>query len=90
MLGTATGTFRALVITIDLYTERSISVVVPRPTDDQDRYTAEEWIYRRFPGGWWPGIRPLLAALGWTPESDRDTSYRSADHRAISRARTDQ
>lgn len=27
-----------------------------------------------------------LAALGWTPESDRDTSYRSTDHRDITAA----
>ncbi|TKG62375.1 MULTISPECIES: hypothetical protein [Pseudonocardiaceae] len=87
MLGTAPiGTFRALVITIDLYTDRPISIVVPRPTNDEDRYTAEEWVYRKFPGGWWPGIRPLLAALGWTPKTDRDTSYRSTDHRDITAA----
>ncbi|MGW5721369.1 hypothetical protein ACWEVP_34685 [Amycolatopsis sp. NPDC003865] len=87
MVGTAPdGTFRALVITIDLFTSRPISIVIPRPTDDEDRYTAEEWVFRRFPGGWWAGIRPLLAALGWTPTTDRDTSYRSTDHRDIATA----
>jgi hypothetical protein len=91
MLGTTlSGTFPALVITIDLHTTRPISIVVPRPTDDEDRYTAEEWVYRKFPGAWSPGIRPLLATLGWTPETNRDTTYRSTDHRDISTAQPDQ
>jgi hypothetical protein len=82
MLGTALSrTFRALVVTIDLHTARPLSIVVPRPTDNEDRYT---------PGSWWPGIRPLLAELGWTPPTDRDTSYRSTDHRAITAAPADQ
>lgn len=90
-IGTAPGgTFRALVITIDLFSARPISIVIPRPTDDEDRYTADEWVYRRFPGGWWPGVRPLLAALGWTSETDRDTTYRSTDHRDITTAQRDQ
>ena len=91
MLGTALSrTFRALVVTIDLHTSRPLSIVVPRPTDNEDRYTPEEWVHRRFPGSWWPGIRPLLAELGWTPRTDRDTSYRSTDHRPITTAPADQ
>ena len=87
MVGTASGgTFRALVITIDMFTLRPTSIVIPRPTADLDRYTAEEWVFRRFPGGWWAGVRPLLVALGWTPTTDRDTSYRSTDHRDITTA----
>lgn len=90
MIGTAPGgTFRALVITIDLFTLRPTSIVIPRPNADLDRYTAEEWLFRRFPGGWWAGVRPLLAALGWTPTTDRDTSYRSTDHRDITTAQRD-
>lgn len=89
-IGTASGgTFRALVITVDVFTSRPISIVVPRPVDDEDRYTAEEWVCRRFPGGWWAGIRPLLAALGWTPKAERDTSYRSTDHQDITQAQSD-
>jgi hypothetical protein len=86
-IGTAlNGTFRALVVTIDLHSTRPMSIVVPRPADDGDRYTAEEWVRHAFPGGWWSGIRPLLAALGWTPLGDRDSSYRSSDHRDITAA----
>lgn len=80
------GTFRALVITIDLFSSRPTSIVIPRPADDNERYTAGEWVHRKYPGGWWPGIRPLLAALGWTPRTDRDTAYRSTDHRGITAA----
>jgi hypothetical protein len=87
MIGPASGgTFRALVITIGLFSLSPTSIVIPRPNADLDRYTAEEWLFRRFPGGWWAGIRPLLATLGWTPTSDRDTSYRSTDHRDITTA----
>jgi hypothetical protein len=43
MLGTVlSGTLRALVITIDLHTSRPLSIVVPRPTDNADRYTPEQ------------------------------------------------
>jgi hypothetical protein len=91
MLGaTSSGTFRALVITIDLDTSRPLSIVVPRPRNDDDRYTPAQWIRRPFPGAWWPGIRPLLATLGWTHRTDRDTRYRSTDHREISTALSDQ
>lgn len=90
-IGTAPGgTFRALVITIDLFSSRPTSIVIPRPTHDEDRYTAQEWVYRKFPVGWWAGIRPLLVALGWTPETDRDTTYRSTDHRNTTAAQSNQ
>lgn len=86
-IGTAlNGTLRALVVRIDLHSTLPISIVVPRPADDDDRYTAEEWVRHGFPGGWWSGIRPLLAVLGWTPRGDRDSSYRSTDQRDITAA----
>src|SRR5581483_6499865 len=80
------ATSRALVVTIDPRSTRPISIVIPRPADDDDWYTAEEWVRHAVPGGWWPGIRPLLAALGWTPPGDRDSRYRSTDHRDITAA----
>lgn len=80
------GTFRALAVTVESFGPRPITIVIPRPSDEDDRYTAAEWVYRAFPGGWWAGVRPLLAALGWTPETDRDTRYRSTDHREIAKA----
>ncbi len=85
--GTATnGTFRALVVTVDLFGTQPTSIVITRPADDDERYAADEWVRRNYPGGWWPGIRPLLAALGWTLASDRDPTYRSTDHRDIATA----
>ena len=38
----------------------------------------------------WPSIQPLLATLGWTPASDRDTTYRSKDHHDIAAAEREQ
>lgn len=85
-----TGTFRALVITVDLFGTQPISIVIPRPADEDERFTADEWVHRNYPDGWWPGIRPLLAALGWTLASDRDTTYRSTDHHDIAAAEREQ
>lgn len=83
MIGDSTGSWRALILTVAPGDAREMSIVVPRPIDDYDRYDAEVWLARKLPGGWWPGIRPLLAALGWTPADQRDTTYRSVDYRDI-------
>lgn len=56
-----------------------------RPTTE-DRYTVRECLVdRKIRSGWPPGIQPLLAALGGTPDNERDTSYRSSDHRDFSK-----
>ena len=79
------ATFRALVVTVEVFGPRPMAIVIPQPSDEENRYTAAEWVHRGFPGGWWAGVCPLLAVLGWTPENDRDTSYRSTDHRETGR-----
>jgi len=83
------GNFRALVITIDMFASGPISMVIPRPTNDETATPPRNGSSGGSPGGWWAGIRPLLAALGWTPTTDRDTSYRSTDHRDITAAQRD-
>lgn len=41
-----------------------------------ERFTAK-FSQRRI--GWWPAVRPLLAALKWTPKSDRSTDFTVID-----------
>lgn len=55
-------------------------LLVQRPCADYDRWTAETF-YRAFGEryvGWWAGVRPLLAALEWTPPDEREVAYTSS------------
>lgn len=51
-------------------------LLVPAPARDRS-WTAQSFV-RAFGvdrAGWWAGVRPLLAALGWTPEDQRGLRY---------------
>lgn len=52
-------------------------IVMPKPADPRVPWSAERFA-DKFGGtriGWWPAVRPLLAVLRWTPESDRSTAF---------------
>lgn len=53
------------------------SVLVPKPL--HRNYDAELWLeaFGRDWLGWWAGVRPLLAALGWS--TDESLAYNSGD-----------
>jgi hypothetical protein len=51
-------------------------LLVPAPAGDR-RWTVQSFV-RAFGvdyAGWWAGVRPLLAALGWTPSDQRELDY---------------
>lgn len=51
-------------------------LLVPAPAGD--RFWSVQSFVRAFGvdyAGWWAGVRPLLAALGWTPSDQRELDY---------------
>lgn len=57
------------------------NVLLDRPASPDRAWTPDRFMNihgRRF-AGWWPALRPVLAGLGWTPLSDRDTDFRPTD-----------
>lgn len=58
-----------------------LSIVIPRPLNEFNEYSAELFLAKfgeRY-AGWWGGVRPLLAGLGWTPPGNRDTKFSHGD-----------
>lgn len=58
-----------------------VSVIIPKPLDEFNEYSAELFLAKfgeRY-AGWWGGVRPLLAGLGWTPLGSRDTKFSHGD-----------
>lgn len=63
-----------------LVTSGRETVLVEKPQSASSSWTAQRWLDRhgeRY-AGWWAGLRPLLAALGWTQAGDRDPVYSPA------------
>lgn len=57
------------------------SIIIPRPLNEFNKYSAELFLAKfgeRY-AGWWGGVRPLLAGLGWTPLGSRDTKFSHGD-----------
>mgnify|MGYP001564059996 CR=1 FL=1 len=57
------------------------SLVIPGPSSPFNTYSAELFLAKfgeRY-AGWWGGVRPLLAGLGWTPEGARNTEFSNGD-----------
>lgn len=57
------------------------SLIIPKPRNEFGAYSAELFLSRfgeRY-AGWWAGLRPLLAGLGWTGAGDRNTAYSAGD-----------
>lgn len=58
-----------------------VNLIIPEPTSEFSQYSAELFLAKfgeRY-AGWWGGVRPLLAALGWTPPGSRDTKFSHGD-----------
>lgn len=65
-------------------------IVIPR-FSGVNRWTPEGFL-RAFGeqyAGWWAGIRPVLAAFGWTSTRADDLAYSSSDADAIGRLLTE-
>lgn len=60
-------------------------IAIPKPNGQHPEWTPEQFSakFNRYIG-WWPAIRPLLATLRWTPESDRSTNFKVDDWLSIS------
>lgn len=56
-------------------------ISIPRPVGPYSSWDAERFAakFGTHQLGWWPAIRPLLAALRWTPESARSTTFEPTD-----------
>lgn len=62
-------------------------LLLPEPTGAGELWTAPSFLRRcgaRY-AGWWSGLRPVLAALGWTPKYDRRHEYDPTDGHAMAR-----
>lgn len=64
------------------------TISILKPTSEHVMWTPERFIakftHKRM--GWWPAVRPLLAALRWTPIGDRGVEFTPADWMRISEA----
>lgn len=56
-------------------------VLVPAPRADYDRWTPRTFFHAFGIEyvGWWPGVRPLLATLGWTTDDHASPTYDPRD-----------
>lgn len=62
-----------VVVGVDGYLQH---LLIPAPAGARD-WTVQSFV-RAFGvdyAGWWAGVRPLLAALGWTPSDQRELDY---------------
>lgn len=54
------------------------SILISEPYE-WARFTPEMWLDLGLPVGWWRGVRPLLAALGWTEPSFDSVEFNDDD-----------
>jgi hypothetical protein len=45
-----------------------------------NKFTPEMWVDLSYPPGWWAGVRPLLAVLGWTGEDNSSPDFQTGDN----------
>lgn len=69
---------RALLVQVETDPRNPKSVVITEPSE-YNRFTPEMWVDHGHPPGWWSGVRPLLAALGWADEGYELPEYRADD-----------
>lgn len=64
-----------------LVTVGSDTIVIPKPRTVDAAWTPGLFIAKFSDDylGWWPAIRALLAALRWTPDTDRSTEFSTDD-----------
>lgn len=59
---------------------RRDSLVINHPRNEWDKWCPRLWAERGFPPGWWAGIRPLLAILGWTEPEYSSREFDALDN----------
>lgn len=69
---------RSLLVQVDTDPVNPKSLVITEPSE-YNLFTPEMWVDYGFPPGWWSGVRPLLAALGWADEGYELPEYRAED-----------
>jgi hypothetical protein len=69
---------RVLLVQVETDPRNPKSVVIAEP-GEYARFTPEMWVNHGHPPGWWGGVRPLLAALGWTDEGYDMPEFEPAD-----------
>jgi hypothetical protein len=57
------------------------TLIISKPRNEFSSYSAELFLAKHgeLYAGWWGGVRPLLAGLGWTAPGDQDTKFTHAD-----------
>lgn len=70
---------RTLLVQVETDPRNPKSVLVAEPSE-WNRFTPEMWVQLGHPIGWWAGVRPLLAALGWTDEDYSSLDFRRDDN----------
>lgn len=55
------------------------AVLINEP-NEWHKFTPEMWVDLGNPPGWWAGVRPLLAALGWTAEDFSSIAFERGDN----------
>jgi hypothetical protein len=70
-----------LLVTVDRDT-----IAIRRPRNEFTPWTLEQFIteFTDKYCGWWAAVRPLLAALKWTPEHERSTEFEPTDWQSFS------
>ena len=60
-------------------------IVIVKPMNDHSAWTAERFkiVFGDAYLGWWPAVRPLLATLRGTPESERSTTVTRDDWQLV-------
>jgi hypothetical protein len=69
---------RSLLVQVETDPRNPKTVLVTEP-GEYSLFTPEMWVNYGLPPGWWSGVRPLLAALGWAEEGYDCADYRPAD-----------
>lgn len=57
------------------------TLIIPKPRNEFSFYSAELFLARHGEdyAGWWGGVRPILAGLGWTEFGNRHTKFSHND-----------
>lgn len=76
---------RILLVQVQTSVANPKSVLIHEPSE-WNKFTPEMWVNLALPLGWWPGVRPLLAALGWTDPAFGSPDFTDDDRNDITYA----
>jgi hypothetical protein len=69
---------RILLVQVETNELNPKSILIHEPYE-WSRFTPEMWLNLGLPVGWWRGVRPLLAALGWAEPGFESVEFNDAD-----------